>query len=75
MKNKGLLCYFLSSKGQKIKNVTKIEEKKLFFRFFVSFFFFLAFLMQKITTIKKNYDYKKKNYENKKIKKNYENQK
>ena len=76
MKNKGLLCYFLSSKGQKIKNVTKIEEKKLFFRFFVSFFFFfLAFLMQKITTIKKNYDYKKKNYENQKIKKNYENQK
>ena len=75
MKNKGLLCYFLSSKGQNIKNVTKIEEKKLFFRFFVSFFFFLAFLMQKITTIKKNYNYKKKNYENQKIKKNYENQK
>ena len=25
-KNRGSPCYFLSSRGQKIKNVTKIEE-------------------------------------------------
>ena len=24
-KNRGSLCYFLSSRGQKIKNITKIE--------------------------------------------------
>ena len=26
-------CYCLSSRGQKIKNVTKIEQKRLFLRF------------------------------------------
>ena len=54
----------------------KLKKRNCFLdSLFHFFFFFLAFLMQKITTIKKNYDYKKKNYENQKIKKNYENQK
>ena len=40
-------CYFLSSRGQKIKNVTKIKQKRLFlFIFLVSFF--MAFLAQKL---------------------------
>ena len=29
-KNRGSPCYFLSSRGQKIKNITKIEQKRLF---------------------------------------------
>ena len=42
-RNRGSPRYFLSSTGQKIKNNTKIEEKKLFlFTFLVSFF--MAFL-------------------------------
>ena len=46
-KNSGSPCYFLSSKGQKIKNITKIGQKRLFlFTFLVSFF--LAFLAQKM---------------------------
>ena len=46
-KNRGSPCYFLSSSGQKIKNVTKIEQKRLFlFTFLVSFF--MAFLAQKL---------------------------
>ena len=37
-KNKGSPCYFLSSRGQKIKNVTKIEQRRLFlFTFFIHF--------------------------------------
>ena len=37
-KNRGSLCCLLSSRGQKIKNVTKIEQKRLFlFTFLVSF--------------------------------------
>ena len=43
-------CYFLSSRGQKIKNITKIEQKRLFlFTFLVSFF--MAFLAQKLIYI------------------------
>ena len=43
----GSPCSFLSFRGQKIKNITKIEQKKLFlFTFFVSFF--IAFLAQKL---------------------------
>ena len=43
----GSPCYFLSSRGQKIKNVTKIKRKRLFlFIFLVSFF--MAFLAQKL---------------------------
>ena len=46
-KNRGSPCYFLSFRGQKIKNVTKIEQKRLFlFTFLVSFF--MAFLAQKL---------------------------
>ena len=29
-KNSGSPCYFLSSRGQKIKNITKIQQKRLF---------------------------------------------
>ena len=29
-KNRGLPCYFLSLRGQKIKNITKIGQKRLF---------------------------------------------
>ena len=44
-KNRGSPCYFLSSRGQKIENITKIEQKGLFlFLFLVSFF--MAFLAQ-----------------------------
>ena len=46
-KNMASPCYFLSSRGQKINNVAKIEQKRLFlFRFLVSFF--MAFLAQKL---------------------------
>ena len=46
-KNRGSPCCFLSSRGQKIKNITKIEQKILFlFTFFVSFL--KAFLAQKL---------------------------
>ena len=46
-KNRGSPCYFLSSRGQKIKNITKIEQKRLLlFTFLVSFF--MAFLAQKL---------------------------
>ena len=38
-KNWGSTCYFLSSRCQKIKNITKIEHTRLFlFTFLVSFF-------------------------------------
>ena len=38
-KNRGSPCYFLSSRGQKIKNIAKIEQERLFlFTFLVSFF-------------------------------------
>ena len=38
-KNRGSPCYFLSSRSQKIKNITKIEQKRLFLlTFLVSFF-------------------------------------
>ena len=46
-KNRGSPCYFLSSWGQKIKNITKTEHTRLFLlTFFVSFF--MAFLEQKL---------------------------
>ena len=46
-KSRGSSCYFLSSRGQKIKNITKIEQKRLLlFTFLVSFF--MAFLAQKL---------------------------
>ena len=41
-------CYFFSSRRLKIKNITKIEQKRLFlFTFLVSFF--MAYLAQKLT--------------------------
>ena len=44
--NRGSPCYFLNSRGQKIKIITQIEQKRLFlFQFLVSFF--MAFLVQK----------------------------
>ena len=39
-------CYFLSSRGQKIKSVTKSEQKKLFVYIFG--FIFMAFLAQEL---------------------------
>ena len=46
-KNNGWPYYFLSSRGQKIKNITKIEQKRLFlFTFLVPFF--MALLAQKL---------------------------
>ena len=45
-KNKGSSCYFLNSRGQEIKNITNIEQKKLsLFTFMVSFF--MVLLVQK----------------------------
>ena len=46
-KNRGLPCYFLGSRGQKIKNITKTQQKRLFlFTFLVSVF--MAFLAPKL---------------------------
>ena len=46
-KNSGSPCYFLSSRDQKIKNITKIEYTRLFlFTFLVSFF--MGFLARKL---------------------------
>ena len=46
-KNWELGCHFLSSRGQKIKNITKIEHTRLYlFTFLVEFF--IAFLEQKL---------------------------
>ena len=43
----GSPCYFLSSRGQQIKNITKIKQKRLIlFIFLVSFL--MPFLMQKL---------------------------
>ena len=47
LKNRGSPCYYLSSRGQKIKNIIKIKQKRLCpFIFLVSFF--MAFLAQKL---------------------------
>ena len=46
-KSRGSPCYFLSSRGQKIRNIVKIKQKILFlFTFLVSFF--MVFLAQKL---------------------------
>ena len=46
-KNSESPCYFLSSRGQMIKNITKIKQERLFlFTFLVSFF--MGFLAQKL---------------------------
>ena len=45
-KSRGFPCYCLSFRGQKIKSITKFEQKRLFlFTFLVSFF--MVFLLQK----------------------------
>ena len=50
-KNRGSPCYFLSSRGQKIKTITKIEQKiLLLFTFSVSFFV-VCFAQKLIYTI------------------------
>ena len=46
-KNRVSSCYFLSSRGQKIKNITKIEHTRLFLFTFWGFIF-MAFLSQKL---------------------------
>ena len=38
-KNRGSPCYFLSSRGQKIKNITKIEQKETVFVYILGFVF------------------------------------
>ena len=46
-KNRGSPCYFLSSRGQKIKSITRYEQKRLvLFALLVSFF--MAILVQKL---------------------------
>ena len=46
-KNRGSPCFFLSSRGQKIKYIANIKQKRLFlFTLLVSFF--MAFLAQKL---------------------------
>ena len=56
-KNRGSPYHFLSSRGKKIKSITKIELKRLFlFTLLVSFF--MAFLVQKlISTIKIRFNF------------------
>ena len=51
LKNRGSPCYFLSSRGQKIKNITKIEQKKLFLCTFLVSFFMAFFAQKRIYTI------------------------
>ena len=47
-KNRRSSCYFLTSRDQKIKDITKVTQKMLFlFSFFVSFF--MGFLTQRLT--------------------------
>ena len=47
LKNRESPCYFLSSTGEKIKNITKIEQTRLFLLTFL-LSFFMAFLAQKL---------------------------
>ena len=46
--NMGSPCYFVSSRGQKIKNTTKVERARLFLFITFLFSFFMAFLAQKL---------------------------
>ena len=39
-------CYFIGSRGQKIKNTTKVERTRLFLFITFLFSFFMAFLAQ-----------------------------
>ena len=49
-KNRGSPCYLLSSRGQKIKNITQIGQKGLFLFTFLHLFF-MAFLVQNLICI------------------------
>ena len=56
--NMGSPCYFISSRGQKIKNTTKDERTRLFLFITFLFSFFMAFLVQKlIYTINIRFDF------------------
>ena len=56
--NMGSPCYFISSRGQKIKNTTKVERAGLFLFITFLFSFFMAFLAQKlIYTINIRFDF------------------
>ena len=56
--NMGSPCYFVSSRGQKIKNTTKVERARLFLFITFLFSFFMAFLAQKlIYTINIRFDF------------------
>ena len=56
--NMGSPCYFVSSRGQKIKNTTKVERARLFLFITFLFSFFMAFLVQKlIYTINIRFDF------------------
>ena len=56
--NMGSPCYFISSRGQKIKNTTKVERAGLFLFITFLFSFFMAFLVQKlIYTINIRFDF------------------
>ena len=56
--NMGSPCYFVSSRGQKIKNTTKVERTRLFLFITFLFSFFMAFLVQKlIYTINIRFDF------------------
>ena len=46
-KNRGSPCYFLSSRDQKIKNITNIDQKRLLLFLFLGLFV-MAFLVQKL---------------------------
>ena len=46
-KNQGSPCYVLSSRSQKIKNITNIEYTRLFL-FTLLVLFFMAFLAQEL---------------------------
>ena len=56
--NMGSPCYFVNSRGQKIKNTTKVERARLFLFITFLFSFFMAFLAQKlIYTINIRFDF------------------
>ena len=56
--NMGSPCYFVSSRGQKIKNTTKVERARLFLFITFLFSFFVAFLAQNlIYTINIRFDF------------------
>ena len=47
LKTGGSSCFFLSSRGQKIRNITKIEPRRVFL-FAFCFHFLMVFQVQKL---------------------------